>query len=257
MFRIFLHFFIVTFTLLTTPYSMEAIDSTEPLKKGAIIDHIFHNKEFLEQQHELIKDKELHLYGIALFSGADAVSGMIRKLTNSSWSHVGLMIRDHKNEFYCFESTSSYDEIMHQGITPQVRISPWNTALQNYNGTVAFRQLFTYQYQKTEETLITPIVQKYIGRPYECDVSSLIEALSGSNKSADISSIFCSELVAEVLQESKFLSDAMPSNNYLPKHFSTEVKLELLKGTLGDENLVKGYVVDKGSCFGKQCCTIL
>jgi hypothetical protein len=45
-----------------------------------------------------------------------------------------------------------------------------------------------------------------------------------------LSSLFCSELVAEVYQKMGLLTEKLPSNEYIPKDFSTEKSLSLELG---------------------------
>jgi hypothetical protein len=71
------------------------------------------------------------------------------------------------------------------------------------------------------------------GRPYEKDKIELLKAaydgIFGDNKE-DLSSLFCSELVAEVYQKMGLLTEKLPSNEYIPKDFSTEKSLSLELG---------------------------
>lgn len=48
-----------------------------------------------------------------------------------------------------------------------------------------------------------------------------------SNKKADLSSVFCSELVAQCYQALELLpaDDAKPSNSYTPAHFARDIPL--------------------------------
>ncbi len=55
----------------------------------------------------------------------------------------------------------------------------------------------------------------------------------------DLSSLFCSELVAEAYQRLGLLSEAKPANEYTPADFSEKKELQLLAGTLGNEIIIK------------------
>lgn len=63
------------------------------------------------------------------------------------------------------------------------------------------------------------------GRPYETNKIELLKAaydgLFGDNKE-DLSSLFCSELIAEAYQKMGLLTEKLPSNEYIPKDFSEE-----------------------------------
>lgn len=220
---------------------------------------IFANEEIVLEQLSLIEGKDLTVWGIGLFAGDDIASGFIRKVTDSSWSHVSLILIDQLNSRYCFESTGSYDEIMYRGMLPQVQISPWATALQNYSGVVAQREFTLSIRKENNPETVGKMVRSLIGVSYETNLISLIEAIKSKNKKADISSLFCSELVAMVLQNLGYLENTKLSNNYLPRDFSTEVHSFLNGAIVGDEVLLKGNVLEKGECLGSCCrgCVLL
>ncbi len=70
------------------------------------------------------------------------------------------------------------------------------------------------------------------GRHYEESKIELLrsayDGIFGENKE-DLSSLFCSELVAEAYQRMGLLTETLPSNEYTPKDFSSErlINLEL------------------------------
>lgn len=73
------------------------------------------------------------------------------------------------------------------------------------------------------------------GKPYEKNTSELIRsAYDGpfGENIEDLSSLFCSELVAEAYQRMGLLDEDVPSNEYSPVDFSSEAKdgLALLRG---------------------------
>ena len=98
---------------------------------------------------------------IVLFSGKGGISHGIKLVTNSKWSHVGMVLR-------LPDSKAAYDGPL------------------------------------------------------------------GHNEE-DLSSLFCSELVAEAYQRIGLLTSAMPSNEYTPKDFAERRGLKLEKGKLGEE----------------------
>ncbi|MGQ9499456.1 MAG: hypothetical protein ACUVQ6_03695 [Dissulfurimicrobium sp.] len=71
------------------------------------------------------------------------------------------------------------------------------------------------------------------GRPYETSKIELLKAaydgLFCDNKE-DLSSLFCSELVAEAYQKMGLLPKNPPANEYIPKDFSEEKSLSLELG---------------------------
>ena len=76
------------------------------------------------------------------------------------------------------------------------------------------------------------------GRPYEQNYAELFKSaydfMSGANEE-DLSSLFCSELVAEAYQQLGMLKNQKPSNEYVPADFSSLRELNLVKGKLDEE----------------------
>jgi len=72
----------------------------------------------------IVENKKYNLVGVGLFSGSDLVSNTVKCLTNSSKSHVGVILSDleNENQWYCFESTGSKSEVLN-GIYPHVRLT--------------------------------------------------------------------------------------------------------------------------------------
>jgi hypothetical protein len=188
--------------------------------------------------------------GIAVFSANDLVGAAIRTLTASSWSHVGLILEDElDNSLFCFESTGSASQIL-QGIAPQVQISSWQDVVADYDGRVAKRQ-FNFGEKKPKWQDVVKYVQGNLGKSYETNLESLIMAIRGDNKENDVSSVFCSEMVADCLITLGYLDSEKLSSNYVPGDFSSKRILSLINGaSLGKEIMVKGKA--EGSC-----CVIL
>jgi hypothetical protein len=71
------------------------------------------------------------------------------------------------------------------------------------------------------------------GRPYEKSMIELLQAIYGrmfGENKEDLSSLFCSELVAEAYQRMGLLTERFPSNKYVPRDFSAESGLCLELG---------------------------
>ena len=76
------------------------------------------------------------------------------------------------------------------------------------------------------------------GRPYEQSLVALARAAydgPGGANAEDLSSLFCSELVAEAYQRLGLLGDDIASSEFTPSDFAAHSPLTLLRGTLGDE----------------------
>ena len=177
---------------------------------------------------------------IVLFSGKGGISTGIKWFTQSKWSHVGMVLRlPEWDAVLIWESTTLDDvaEIESGKARKGVQIVPLSERLRKYPGEASIRLL---KADRTPEMLkdLSLLRAEVKGRPYEKDKLELFKAAYegpfGDNVE-DLSSLFCSELIAEAYQRMGLLSDKKPSNEYTPKDFSDEGKLKLLKGKLQKE----------------------
>jgi hypothetical protein len=206
------------------------------------------NKRTINEEKELIKEKKFKLLAISLFSGSDPVSGCIRIITHSKWSHCGIIIEDQCGIKYCFESTGTSEDVK-KGIIPHVRIIPMDELIGSYEGSIATREiLFISQFPDEDE--VTNIINNYIGVPYEKNIKELIGSIEEKNTETKLDNIFCSELVAQILMDLGLLSTKITSNNYLPVDFSEINKILPLQGiALENENYIK-------KTKNRLCCNI-
>ena len=114
-----------------------------------------------------------------------------------------------------------------------------------YYGRVAVRRLTGVTPERKEE-LGKKLIEFYdevSGRPYEKNKMDLIlsslkfieEALPFlKNRKEDLSSLFCSELVAAAYQRMGLLSWDRASHSFTPDDFSTNRPFELLEGALSE-----------------------
>lgn len=181
---------------------------------------------------------------LVLFSGKGGVSVGIRWVTRSRWSHVGMALRVPEwNIILLWEATpfSNVPDVESGRLRQGVQLTPLSEQLKRYEGTAAIRHLHVH---RTPEMLSA--LQNYRkevkGRPYEQSRLELIRSAwdgpFGANKE-DLSSLFCSELVAEAYQRMGLLPDHPPSNEYTPANFSEKAELNLLRGTLGPERRLR------------------
>lgn len=180
---------------------------------------------------------------LVLFSGKGGVSAGIRWLTGSRWSHVGMAVRiGERDGVLLWESTPLGDK--GDGDSEQesqgVRLVPLRERVETYRGKVAFRHL---KVRRTPEMLaaLHTFRREVTGRPYERDrlelFRSAYEGPFGDN-TKELSSIFCSELVAETYQRMGLLASQPPSNEYTPGDFASDAGLGLLHGSLGPERFL-------------------
>ncbi|WP_032113823.1 hypothetical protein [Candidatus Paracaedibacter symbiosus] len=212
----------------------------------------FGNKEFLEEEKQLIEGRPLNLWGIALFSANDWVGTFIRTATDSDWSHCGLILKDEKDQsLYGFESTGAASDIV-KGVWPQVQIHLWQEVVDGYNGKVAQRQ-FIFNDKSPSSEAVIKYVNDNLGKSYEKSAQALIDAIDRNNKKENLTSLFCSEMVAACLIQLGYLnsSDRLAAN-YLPRDFSSKEFLPWINdAALGKEAIIKKTPTKCG------CCTIM
>lgn len=198
-------------------------------------------------KYEQIRD-QLKTGDIILFSGNSGVSKFIRFFSASRWSHVGMVVRiDDWDAILLWESTSlsgvkdAMDKIPKKGVQT-VYLSQ---RVETYNGDLALRPLNKPITDTMKQALVS-LRKKLKNRPYEKSkvelAKSLIDMGFLSENEEDLSSVFCSELVAEALQEMNVIPQTTPSNEYTPKDFEEYGKID--KDCLSSYNY--GPLIDIG-----------
>ena len=192
---------------------------------------------------------------IVLFSGKGAISQGIKRFTFSHWSHVGMVLKSYEFEsILLWESTTTTNipDIESGDPIKGVQIVPLSQRIALYNGAISIRKLTIERNQQRLKSLIK-LRKKLRGKKYEKNYIELIKsAYDGpfGHNTEDLSSLFCSELVAEAYQAMGLLSDDKtekcykPSNEFTPADFSYRKRkeLKLLEGKLGREILIKKEV---------------
>jgi hypothetical protein len=188
---------------------------------------------------------------VLLFSGKGGISEGIKFFTVSKWSHVGLIYKlvdrlDPKGTVFCWESTTLSD-------LKDAETGKLTKGVQRVELSERLERCFAKGYEISVRPLNTSLTDDMLlalnkfrhevrGRPYERGKIELLksawEGWLGENKE-DLSSLFCSELVAEAYQRMGLLEEAPPSNEYTPKDFSQEKGLRLMRDySLGNEILI-------------------
>lgn len=178
---------------------------------------------------------------IVLFSGKGGISAGIKWATLSRWSHVGMIVVLPEYDFVTvWESTTLSSlvdldtKVPHKG----VQLVPLSSRIEGYDGEVAVRQLEGISFDESDLKNLMELRREVSGREYEQDQIELIKAAYDGplgRNSEDLTSLFCSELLAEAYQRLGLLSEEKPSNEYTPADFSEKKQLELLNGSLGKE----------------------
>jgi hypothetical protein len=189
--------------------------------------------------------KSLKTGDIVLFSGKGGVSDWIKLFTSSTWSHVGMVLRlPQLDMVLLWESTTLSDlvDIETGKARKGVQLVPFSERMRMYSGDVAVRHLSQPLTSPMEKALMK-FRKKASRLKYEQSKVELIKSAwdgpFGSNKE-NLSSVFCSELVAESYQQMGLLTEppkGWPSNEYTPRDFSTESRQPL--------TLHKGYSLSR------------
>lgn len=179
---------------------------------------------------------KLKTLDIVLFSGNGIISEGIKTATNSRWSHVGVVFNIKEIDMVCLlESTTLStvnDALLGKGVSG-VQIVPLSQRIKTYEGKVGIRQLNNFTSLEYHRGVLNSFRKAHHTKKYEQDKMELIKAAYdgpfGLNEE-DLSSFFCSELVAELYQELGILDEIVPSNEYTPADFSGETWLSLAGG---------------------------
>lgn len=128
---------------------------------------------------------------------------IVLRLLGCKYTHVAIV-----KDGYVYESI----EII--GVT-KVPIQEFlNEYLIGYN-TVKYVKIS----QPFDETILNTTFNKYASKPYETSGEEFIAAKFRLNKKEDKKSYFCSEFVAQMLQDMGLLSGSKLPNNYSPDDF--------------------------------------
>ena len=159
---------------------------------------------------------------IILFSGKGLVSGMIKWFTGSKWSHVGVVVVDKEWDMVLLWESTTLSKIktIHGNVKQGVAIRPLSERINEYDE-VAVRHL-EEPLTSDQEVILSELRAELKGRNYEEDKVELFKSaydFIGGHNEEDLSSVFCSELVAEYLQRVGFLGGGFSSNEFTPADF--------------------------------------
>lgn len=180
---------------------------------------------------------------IVLFSGKGFISWLIKKVTQSPWSHIGLVLKSTElDSILLWESTTlnNIPNLENGRVTSGVQLSSLSERIRHYKGTVGIRIL---EHRRTPEFISTILALKdeVRGRKYEQNkiklIRSALDLFWWQRNRKDLNSIFCSELVAEAYQRLGLLDAAKVSSEYTPSDFG-KPRLQLKDGTLSDVIIV-------------------
>lgn len=180
-----------------------------------------------------IDTHELKTGDLVLFSGVDAYSRLVKVGTNSRWSHVGLIVESPHHDFLTMWESSIREDTIDVEVGEHregVRLVSFPDRVKAFEGEVSIRQLNGDALTNDNLKDLSDLMDELRGRAYERNKFELIKAaneLAFRNTEEDLSSLFCSELVAEAYQRLGLLTEQKPSNDYAPVDFSHERDLRL------------------------------
>jgi hypothetical protein len=139
---------------------------------------------------------------VLLFGGDSRISGGIKRITGCRWSHVALVARPNAGgPLLLWEATLDTDlpDVVTHRVKAGVKLCLLEHWITYYAGETAIRPL---QVERTEamRTALLAFYEDARGRPYEQKRLQLLRAGLRCNWTKDLSSFFCSELVAEAYQ---------------------------------------------------------
>lgn len=186
-------------------------------------------------QYSKIRD-ELKTGDIVLFSGKGAFSDLIKYASMSRWSHVGMVVKIPEYDFVTvWESTtlSNIKDLDTGNANKGVQLVPLSARVDKYSGGMSIRRLEGSDLGSAALSKLMTLRAELKGKRYERGKMELFKSLwdgkFGLNEK-DLSSIFCSELVAEAYQCLGLLDTDLPSNEYTPADFSSKKMDELRNG---------------------------
>ena len=172
---------------------------------------------------------------IVLFSGKGGLSHTIKLATNSKWSHVGMVLRlPDSHAAFLWESTTltNLKDAIDGRVKRGVQLVLLSDRVRTYDGEISIRHLRDHTIGDTSYLDLMAFRQEVRGRAYEQGKLELIKAAYdgplGHNQE-DLSSLFCSELVAEAYQRLGLLQEppqGLPSNEYTPRDFAKPINLQ-------------------------------
>jgi len=178
---------------------------------------------------------DLQTGDIVLFSGGSLFSKAIKWFTSSEWSHVGMVIRSKEWDMVLLWESTTPTELkdVETGLPANgVQLVPLSEKISHY-AKVAVRHLQVERSKEMVKKLIE-FRKEMKQRKYDFDalelVRSAVDGVFFGDNQEDLSSLFCSELIAESYQRMGLLSEDLPSNEYTPKDFSDKGQVKLLGG---------------------------
>lgn len=189
-------------------------------------------------RYQDIRD-QMDTFDILLFSGEGLISKVIQLASGSKWSHVAIVLRLNSfDELYCYQSTTLSDvpDLTTGARVKGVQLVPLSQQLATYKGEVAWRCIYG---NRAPNILMKMAAfrREFAGRPYEQNQLELIRAALDTftlkENQPDLSSVFCSELIAELFRRVGILQTVVhdghikPANEFTPGDFADKLNFNV------------------------------
>jgi len=215
-------------------------------------------------------EKEFTTGDVILCRGTESFSQLIRRGTMSTWSHAAIVVVDPPQEIreaykieatyekdlqervFIFESDTETQDKRTGGGTQLFPLRRWmECCVKDYtdNYLVVWRKLKRPDHLHGKADLeVFPAFHKFMlemcKRSYEHSRCQLMFSAIHTNKKEDLSTIFCSELVAASFKNMGLFEPETNSNNFVPRDFTSEERLD---GK--DIKLLNGWRLEKETRF--------
>ena len=168
---------------------------------------------------------------ILLFSSDNLIMRLWKKLTGCHWTHVGIAMRSKgTDQVLLWESTTLKNicDVHSHRAQSGVQVVLLSLRTATYKGEVSYRRL---DFSGADEGItrdglsrkLTAFREEVRGHPFEADLGKILQAFidvsDPRNKEADLSRLFCSELVAAAFKSAGFIDEDLPAEEYTPKDF--------------------------------------
>ena len=173
---------------------------------------------------------------VLLFSGRGLASDTVRLFTRSYWSHIGIVVRIRGiNQPLVLESTtlSETNDLFQGRPVSGVALVPFADRVNEYDGVIALRQWHGDALSPARQRMIERLALRLCHRPYKNYVFCHLRAWLTGYPERDFSSMFCSELVAELYRRAGRLPSQIDPRRFVPGHFASDGP-EFIGGGLGD-----------------------
>lgn len=227
----------------------------DPPFLAKLVDGIFPLPDVSTKPLKTIIQDGLQTGDLVLFSGATSSGAIIKFFDHSTYSHVAVVLKaKYTQQLLVFEASTNRAglvDIQSGKVLKGVEVLPLRQKIfSGWYNLVAVRRLTGIDQEQREEMYakLLEFREEVQGRPYEKDKLELIlssidfqeDYLSFlRNTHEDLSSLFCSELVAAAYKRMGLLKTKKLSNEFTPDDFSNNGDLELNFGQLEPEVYVE------------------